>query len=163
MNVEARLDVVESRLAALEIERDERAVDRAVLDTLLRYSRCIDNGDEAGWVDCFADDGIFEIRPLVPGVEGRRIEGREALQAFAAAHTGPPAVHHKHAYLMPEIQVDGDRATASGYLVHLVDVDGRPVMQSFGCYFDTLVAGQDGTWRIEERVIEVEAHVGAIH
>jgi len=163
VNVEARLDALESRLAALEAERDEGRRGRAVLEALLRYSRCIDIGDEAGWVGCFTDDGVFEVRPLVAGVQGQRVEGREALEAFAAGHTGPPAVHHKHAYLMPEIEVDGDHASASGYLVHLVDVDGKPLVQSFGRYLDTLVADTDGAWRISERVVEVEAHVGAIH
>src|SRR5262249_35391909 len=46
---------VEDRLDALEAER-------AILDTLYRYGHTIDYGDEAGWVDCFTTDAVYDVR-----------------------------------------------------------------------------------------------------
>jgi hypothetical protein len=152
---------LEARLAALEAERDVARERDAVLATLHAYSRCIDSGDEAGWVDCFTSDGAFDMRSTVPGYPGRRVSGRAELQEFIAAHTGPPAVHHKHLYLMPEIVLEGTAATATGYVVHLVEAEGaRPELQAFGRYLDSLVRVEDGGWRIVERIVEVEASTG---
>lgn len=111
---------------------------------------------------------VNEARPGYAGEEvGEEYRGSPTqpygMREFAAAHTGPPAVHHKHTYLMPATEVTGDEARASGHLIHLVEVEGRPEVQSFGRYLDALRRGEDGEWRIVERVVEVEADVGAVH
>jgi SnoaL-like domain len=152
---------VEARLNALEAERDAARERAAVLEALHAYSHCIDTGDEAGWVDCFTVDGAFEMRSAAPGYPSRRVSGRSELEDFIAAHSGPPLVHHKHLYLMPDIAIEGTAATAIGYVVHLVEADGAlPELQSFGRYFDALVKADDDRWRIAERVVDVEATSG---
>ena len=46
---------IESRLALLEAES-------AILKNLYRYGHAIDYGDEEAWVDCFTEDGVFDVR-----------------------------------------------------------------------------------------------------
>ena len=55
-----QIDVEElvRRLAALEAER-------AILRTLYRYGHSIDYGLEQEWVDCFTEDGVFDVRRRV--------------------------------------------------------------------------------------------------
>ena|GEM_PF-31147 len=139
-----------ARLSALE---DREAVAAA----LRRYSRAIDAGEEAEWVDCFLLDGRFLVESDVAGYPQRRFEGAAELARFIASHSAPPAAHHKHLYLLPEIEVDGDEARADGYFVHLLDRGGRPVMLSYGRYADRLRRCPDGRWRLVERRAAVEA------
>src|SRR3954471_21604999 len=101
-----RLAELEHRLARLEDER-------AVLRRLYAYGHAIDSGDEAGWVSCFTEDGVFAAR-----METRnwfRFSGRAELEAFIAAHTRPPDPAHKHLVFQPLIELDGDAATCLSY------------------------------------------------
>jgi hypothetical protein len=59
------------RLEALETER-------AILRTLYRYGHSIDYGLEQEWVDCFTEDGVFDVRRRV-GPASARYEGRAPL------------------------------------------------------------------------------------
>jgi len=147
VNLEDRVRVLEER--------------QLVLDTLHAYSHAIDLGDEEGWVDCFTDDGAFDVRAKVPGYPIQRHQGRKALAAFIASHTKPPAFQHKHLHVDPKITVTNDRAEAVGYFVHLVDRDHKPAVVSYGRYLDTLTRGADGRWRFVERVAEVHASEGS--
>jgi hypothetical protein len=67
-----QVDVQElvKRLAALEEER-------AILRTLYRYGHSIDYGLELEWVDCFTEDGVFDVR-------------RGWAQAAPGTQAGPP-------------------------------------------------------------------------
>ncbi len=145
-----RVSTLEERVALIEDRQ-------AVLDTLHAYSHAIDRGEEAAFLDCFTPDATFEIRSELPDYPVQTHAGNEALAAFIAGHTKPPAVHHKHLYLVPQITVDGDRATAVAYFVHLVDDGPRPTLISYGRYLDVLIRSDDGRWRILERVSEVQA------
>jgi ketosteroid isomerase-like protein len=141
---------LEERVALLEDRQ-------AVLDTLQAYSHAIDRGEEGPWLDCFTADASFEIRSDLPDYPVGRHAGAAALRAFIASHSKPPAVHHKHLYVVPDIAVDGDRATAVAYFVHLLDRDGKPATVSYGRYLDVLIRCDDGRWRILERISEVHA------
>jgi hypothetical protein len=157
MAAEDVLARLEARVAALEAEAGAARDERSVLDALLRYSRSIDLGLRAEWVDCFTADGVFDVRFPGDGAVPIRCAGRAELEAFIARHTAPPEVFHKHVYVMPAIAVDGDAATAAGYFIHLVDRDGEAIMQSYGRYTDQLRRGEDGRWRLTERRATVEA------
>ena len=80
-----QIDVQESvrRLAALEAER-------AILRTLYRYGHSIDYGLEQEWVDCFTEDGVFDVR--------RRV-ARPAPATKAAPPWRPlsPSIHERQA------------------------------------------------------------------
>jgi 3-phenylpropionate/cinnamic acid dioxygenase small subunit len=147
---------VEDRLEALEAER-------AILDTLYRYGHTIDYGDEAGWVDCFTTDAVYDVRrgPQTGRAdEVVRCEGRAQIAAFVGAHSRAPSAWHKHLLSEVRVELEPDRATATAqsYFVRLDHEDGvGPYVRSFGRYRDRLVREPDGRWRIEERIAEVES------
>lgn len=137
------------------LQRLQRLEDeRAILATLHRYAHSIDYGAEADWVDCFVEDGVFDVRRSDP--PGRRYEGRAALAEFVAAHTRAPEHWHKHLVLNPVVDIDGDVATSVSYLGRLDYLRGEPVIRSLGRYRDRLVRSADGRWRLQERIAEVE-------
>jgi hypothetical protein len=138
------------RLEVLEAER-------AILRALYRYGHSIDYGLEQEWVDCFTEDGIFDVRRRV-GPASARYEGSAALAAFIAQHTRAPGRYHKHMLMEPVITVNGKQATVQSYFTRLdATRDGRPFIRAFGRYLDRIVKGADGVWRFTERIAEVEA------
>jgi hypothetical protein len=141
---------LEARVALLEDER-------AVLKTLHRYAHSIDYGDEEAWVDCFAEDGVFDIRARLSHQPNRVVTGREELRAFIHGHTRAPELWHKHLLVEPLIEVDGDTATCSSYLAVVMEHDDEPILRVFGRYRDRLVRCPDGRWRFHERIAEVES------
>lgn len=149
--LEERLAALERRLARLEDER-------AIVASLYRYAHAIDYGDEATWVDCFTEDGAFDMRSRPDfDVPGRRYEGRAALAAFIKTHTRAPEVYHKHVVVQPQITLDGDIARVRSFLFRLDESGGAPYVLVFGRYLDTMVRGQDDWWRFRERVVEIES------
>ena len=153
--VEERLGRLEARLRALEDER-------GVIANMHRYAHSIDYGLEGEWVDCFREDGAFDMR-RAPDFDrpGNRIEGRAALAAFIATHTRAPETWHKHVMAQPRIAVEGDRARAVSFFTRLdEDETGVPYVLVFGRYRDTVERCGDGLWRFRERIVEIEAIKG---
>ena len=139
---------LEARLKRLEEER-------AILSTMYRYGHSIDYGLEQDWVDCFTEDGAFDIRRRDPG--GKRHEGRAALQRYIAQHTRAPAKYHKHVLIEPVITIDGTQAKAVSYFARLDEApSGEPFVLAFGRYHDTMVKCPDGRWRFKERIADIE-------
>ena len=141
---------LERRLALLEDER-------GVLRTLHAYGHAIDVGDEPAWVDCFAPDGVFDIRARLPHQPNRLISGRDELRAFISSHTRAPELWHKHLLVEPLIDVAGDTATCVSYLAVLMEHEEKPVLRVFGRYRDRLSRCEDGRWRFAVRIAEVES------
>jgi ketosteroid isomerase-like protein len=146
------MDGLEERLRLLEAER-------AIVRLLHAYAHAIDYGDEEAWVDCFTEDGVFDVQTRIVGDRGYRTEGRDALRRFISAHSRAPELFHKHVLVEPLIDVGagGDTATCSSYFAGLQDHDGRPEIRVFGRYRDRIVLGADGRWRFRERIAEVES------
>ncbi|MBI2867803.1 MAG: nuclear transport factor 2 family protein [Chloroflexi bacterium] len=144
-------DQLQARLALLEEER-------AILRTLYRYGHSIDYGLEHDWVDCFTEDGAFDVRRRA-GPAGKRHAGRAALAAFVAQHTRAPAKYHKHLLIEPVITSDSAQAKAVSYFARLDESAAKvPFVRSFGRYHDTMLKCADGRWRFKERIADVEAH-----
>jgi 3-phenylpropionate/cinnamic acid dioxygenase small subunit len=143
-------DELIARVAALEAERD-------ILRTMYRYGHTIDVGDEDGWLECFAEEGVFAARSERPQYPPFHIEGRAALRDFIQKHTRPPGLWHKHLLVEPLIEVDGDHATARSYFVVLVEHEGRPTVRVFGRYADRLSRAADGRWRFAERLAMIDS------
>ncbi len=154
-----------ARLRRLEDERDIR-------DLLVRYCASIDYGDEAAWVDCFTEDGRFEVRFHAPGKaiplasDGEAPpdratcqSGRDQLAAFIAGHSRPPAAFHKHVVLNIAIELgtNPDEAQARSVSVRVDDVDDRREIYAFGRCVDTLKRCADGKWRFRTRVVEIDS------
>jgi ketosteroid isomerase-like protein len=143
----ADLEELERRLRALEDER-------AILQTLYAYAHAIDYGDEALFLDCWADDAVLEWPWREP------MAGHEALIAAFRAHTHAPDVYHKHFMVEPRIEIQGDEATSQCLYSRLDrDDDGEPYVRSFGRYIDRLRRCPDGRWRFTSRRAENEAVV----
>ena len=141
---------LERRVALLEDER-------GVLRRLHAYGHAIDYGDEAAWVDCFTDDGVFDIRSSMPDRPRQVVSGRAELQAFSSRHTRAPELWHKHMLVEPAITIDGDTARSDAYFAVLMEHEERPLLRVFGRYRDRLVRDPDGEWRFRERIAEIES------
>lgn len=134
--------------------------EREILRTMHQYSLAVDYSIEDRWVDCFTEDGVYEVDfPELPEKQKTMrsdLRGREALQRFAAARAEgmraeKRAVFQKHLPLVPLIDVHGDEATVVSHFVGLDREDGLPVVRDIGRYDDTFVRCEDGRWRIKRR------------
>ena len=78
----------------------------AISNLKARYCRCLDTKDWAGYAALFAEDAILDTS----GSGGARVEGRDAAVAYVRSSIEDAiTTHHVHT---PEIDVDGDHATA---------------------------------------------------
>lgn len=151
---------LEARINRLEAERD-------INDLLARYGHAIDYGLEHEWVDCFHEDGVFDMRERLHDdrrssradwqASGIRHEGHAAIAAFVHRHTRAPDLYHKHLVLDPRVTVEGDRASLQSYFLFVVE-SPEGAQFAFGRYLDRVSRGSDGRWRFDERIAEIEFH-----
>lgn len=144
------IERLEERVAVLETER-------SILRLLHTYGHSIDYGAADAWLDCFTEDGVFEVRRAAP--PGGIYRGREELRGFISAHTHAPDRWHKHLVVDPVIRSEGDAAEVDSYFVRLDRIDDLPTIRTFGRYRDSAVVGEDGRWRLARRIVEVEARL----
>jgi len=124
--------------------------------TLHTYGHSIDYGLEEGWVDCFTEDGSFDVRNRLDS-EPRVYTGRDELKRYIAGHSRAPYGWHKHVMIEPIISLAGESATCDSYFALLFHHEGAPMVRAFGRYRDRLTRGPDGRWRFAERIAEVES------
>ena len=140
----------------LAVRLDQLEAERGVVDTIQRYAFAIDDGLDDEWVDCFTQDGIFEVQTRL-GV-AFRIVGKEALADFIAGHTKAPARWHKHITTSHRIAAGRQDASAESYILRVdADDDEVPKIWVFGRYLDRLVRGGDRIWRFRHRIISLES------
>jgi hypothetical protein len=151
------LEDVFRRLRQLEDER-------AIFDLLYRYGHAIDYGLEDEWIDCFVQDGIFDRRLRQEGTStsewrplGPRLEGHADLASFVSSHSRAPERFHKHLLLNPRIVIAEDDATVQSYFLFITANEGRCVIGAFGRYLDNVVRSGERTWRLKQRIAEIEA------
>jgi SnoaL-like protein len=144
------IEELAARLARLEDERE-------IVSTLYGYGHALDYGREEDWVDCFTEDGVFDVRTRA-GEPFARCDGREQLLEFARGHTRPPAAYHKHFVVDPVIELEGDTARVDSYFARLdAGPDGGHAhVLAMGRYRDELVRSPDGVWRIKYRLAEIQ-------
>lgn len=133
----------EQRLRRAE---DELAIQRVIVE----YAARIDAQDFDGYADLFAREGEWrngntvrrgraEIKDLLVGLFGNPPEGFVNRESY-------------HLVSNPQIDVDGDRATArSRHLLIMRGPDGSPVPELTGLYEDEFIR-EDGQWKILRRV-----------
>jgi pimeloyl-ACP methyl ester carboxylesterase len=119
----------------------------AVKQLVARYNLAFDYGDVEGYLATWTEDGLFHRSTAL-----RSYQGHDALRELIT--TFP--VQGRHLSTNFVIDVDGDRATASSYLLYLSADGYQPVM--FGVYADELVRGADG-WRFSVRRLQVDAGI----
>jgi uncharacterized protein (TIGR02246 family) len=134
-------DLLASVLRRLEALEDERAIQTV----LTRYGFAVDSGDADATANIYTEDCHIDIDAVafMDGSAGARsIVTSEAHQAIMpnCAHVMGPFV----------VQLDGDKATATGYATVHVKEDGqvRVWRQSYGRWE---LVKQGGTWRVAKR------------
>jgi len=135
-------------------QRIRRIEDReAIRDLILAYAVRLDARDFDGYVDLFAENGVWQN-----GATIRR--GREEIRAMLVGIYGeqPAANTSDPSYRIVsniEIALDGDRATARSRQLTLMRGEGGapdPVLS--GIYEDELIR-ENGTWKILHRTDRV--------
>jgi uncharacterized protein (TIGR02246 family) len=135
-------------LTALEA-RVQRLEDREAINALfMRYRHCLDEKDFSGYASLFATDGEFVAA-------GGSARGRERIERLVDGMRGSlltvAAGDDLHIAVNPDIEIDGDRATARSIWIYVVrDDDGGPSLCKVGHYEDELVR-EDGEWRFARR------------
>ncbi len=144
---------LESRLRQLEART-------GVADALARYCHCVDYAIEAEWVDCFTEDGVFDVRRGPSGGGDSLVQGRAELAAFIAKHTRPPEHWHKHCLAETIFDIQDTTAHTDSYWFRVQAHETGPFIRAFGHYRDDLVLCDDGRWRFQHRIVEIN---GTIH
>jgi hypothetical protein len=157
MKAEAALTMsLERRLQVLEDQQE-------IYHVLNQYSRTLDYGtDPKEWLEIFIDTGVWRVN------EGRRagqapvrLEGHAQLEKFymSFGRDKPEWASRAvslHCWAVPEVDIDGDRATLDTYYFTPSGGDREPHIGTLGRYFVSLVRCPDARWRIEEMNIRRE-------
>jgi 3-phenylpropionate/cinnamic acid dioxygenase small subunit len=120
-----------------------------------RYSIALDHGDFTGWIDCFAEDAVFDSPRF------GHYAGREALRKFVDVYRdslGGSKSTHINGNL--SFQVEGERATGICYFTYYHCKDGRATLAALGHYRDRL-RREGGRWKFERREVFLDARPAA--
>lgn len=123
-------------------------------DLFVRYTTALDAGDVATIVDCFTEDGALES-PAV-GVYSGRNGIRAFAERFARFHERGAQLRHFISNLA--VQVDGDEARATCYLLNVITRDGKTELMAPGRY-DCRLAKIDGRWLFKHRLVVLDGEV----
>jgi uncharacterized protein (TIGR02246 family) len=120
---------------------------RAIDDLFTRYCCALDNGEVETVVDCFTADAVLKS-PVID------LKGTEAIRAFAGRFAAQRAAGTQFRHMVTNIAatIDGDRATATAYLLVLISQDGAHRTLPPGRYECELVKEADA-WRFSRRVV----------
>jgi len=125
----------------------------AIEDLYARYCVALDTGDEAGWVDCFTEDGEFDGRALAKGRDELAQYHRERMAARAAEPFSNPQHWNNNLLLRgepPEVQ-------AFSYVIRIATMrDGGDIrVVRVGAYRDRLLK-QGDRWRFARREVSFD-------
>ena len=134
-SIEERLQAVEDRLE--------------IYNVISAYGPVADgcNRDAMGRV--YAQDGIYDVRGH------RYFEGLEELKDMMSGpgHLKLTGTGGAHVGTFPHVELDGDRAIATNYMIILNRVESRPAVMRFDMSRIYLSRGPDG-WRIDRRILD---------
>ena len=100
----------------------------AIRELAARYNRAFDYGNPEAWVECFTEDGSFEMGSK------QLAAGSTDLLTFAKKMI--PSMKVKHCTTDAIVEVDGDTGTHDAYLDAVVKVDGQ--------------------WKFKQRVVDID-------
>lgn len=123
----------------------------AVQDLFIRYATALDSGDVDGVVNCFTQDASLES-PVV-GVKTGIAEIRAFAERFSAFQASGAQLRHVLSNFA--IDVDGDTARATCYLVNILTRDGQTQMGPPGRYDCSLVR-ENGAWLFRHRLVVLD-------
>ena len=120
-------------------------------DLFVRYTTALDAGDVATIVGCFTEDGALES-PAV-GVYAGRQGIREFAERFSRFHARGAQLRHFISNMA--VQVAGDEAHATCYLLTVITRDGKTELMPPGRY-DCRLAKVDGAWLFRHRLVVLD-------
>lgn len=126
----------------------------AINDLFVRYTTALDAGDVETIVGCFTEDGALES-PAV-GVYAGRTGIREFAERFARFHAGGAQLRHFISNLA--VQVSGDTARATCYLLNVITRDGKTELMAPGRY-DCQLVKVEGEWLFQYRLVVLDGEV----
>jgi 3-phenylpropionate/cinnamic acid dioxygenase small subunit len=110
-----------------------------------RYSRTLDEKRHEEWLDCFTEDGVVE------GPNFGRYGGREQLRQFLVKYRSETKMFQmRHVISNLEVEIQGDSATGSCYILHYRTYRGHPELSAIGSYHDHL-RKVGGKWLFADR------------
>jgi hypothetical protein len=150
----------DSIAARLQVLEDQAAVEKLITSS---YSKALDTRDWKAFAALFMADG--ELKLLATQFPQREYKGRADIEkAFSAPLSGVPAgegppggapASMKHVITNPQVQFDGDRATATSYWMEVAigkGKDEKPFVMSTGYYRDVL-RRDNGQWKFQSREV----------
>jgi len=123
-------------------------------DLFVRYTTALDAGDVETIVACFTEDGALES-PAV-GVYAGRQGIREFAERFARFRERGSQLRHFISNLA--VQVQGNEARATCYLLNIITRDGKTELMAPGRY-DCLLAKVAGEWLFKHRLVVLDGEV----
>ena len=130
--------------------------ERAIMRTMHRYCRALDDGLEGEWLDVFTADAVYDT-VLPNGELYAHLTTRDEFVAFLYAYPRRPATAPKHVMVDPIIELDGDLARVESTFLYLNQSPGEaPRIMAWGRYVDVLRRDGDA-WRIASRRCDTEA------
>jgi uncharacterized protein (TIGR02246 family) len=120
----------------------------AINDLFVRYTTALDRGDVETLVDCFTPDGSLDS-PAV-GQHAGHAAIRAFAERFARFHEAGAQLRHVISNLA--VEIDGERATATCYLLNVLTRDGKSRLLAPGRYECELVKSA-GQWRFQNRIV----------
>jgi uncharacterized protein (TIGR02246 family) len=123
-------------------------------DLFVRYTTALDAGEVDTIVGCFTEDGALES-PVV-GVHA----GRPAIRAFAErfARFRERGAQLRHFISNLAVQVDGDTARATCYLLNVITRDSKTEVMAPGRY-DCQLVKLNGDWLFKHRLVMLDGEV----
>lgn len=123
-------------------------------DLFVRYTTALDAGDVETIVACFTEDGALES-PAV-GVYSGRQGIRDFAARFARFHERGAQLRHFISNLA--VQVEGDRARATCYLLNIITRNGKTELMPPGRY-DCQLLKVGGEWLFQHRLVVLDGEV----
>jgi uncharacterized protein (TIGR02246 family) len=120
----------------------------AISDLFVRYTTALDRGDVDTIVDCFTPDGSLDS-PAV-GSHAGHAAIRAFGERFARFHERGTQLRHFISNLA--VEIDGERARVTCYLLNVITREGASRMLAPGHYDCDLVKAE-GCWRFQRRVV----------
>ena len=121
-------------------------------NAFIRYATSLDRGDVEAVVDCFSEDAS-----LVSPVMGEFL-GHAGIRDFASRTERllrEEGVQFRHVVSNLVVDVDGDRARATCYLLDFKSRNGKTELLSPGEY-DCTLRKSNGRWLFERRVVAMD-------
>ena len=122
-----------------------------ISDLFVRYTTALDAGDVETIVGCFTEDGALES-PAV-GVYSGRQGIREFAERFARFHERGSQLRHFISNMA--VQLEGDEARATCYLMTVITRNGKTELMPPGRY-DCRLEKIGGQWLFRHRLVVLD-------